>query len=106
MNELKQSVWDSNVLDELEFLNFTDENNHTVKVKFLDDEPQTGVNKYNTPTFTFDVLDMIINTAKQFTITSKRLMRNLKTHLPIEGKVFIIKRVGTGMDIDYEVTCE
>lgn len=106
MKENVQSVWDSNELDEMEFLNFTVDNNHTVKVKFLIEEPERGVNKFNTPTFTFDVLDMISNTAKQFTITSKRLMRNLKTHLPIEGKVFTIERVGTGMDIDYEVKCE
>lgn len=104
MDQKEISVWDSNTLDEMEYLNFNDENNHTVKVKFLDNEPQVGINKFNTSTYTFGVLDMVSNTIKEFTITSKRLMRNLKTHLPLEGNIFDIVRVGSGMDTDYEVT--
>lgn len=103
MDQKDMSVWDSNELDEMEFLNFNDYNNHIVKVKILDNEPVRANNKFGTPTFTFDVLDIVTNTVKQFTITSKRLMRNLKTYLPIEGKVFTIERVGSGMETDYNV---
>ena len=102
----ENSIWNNGALDEMEFLNFSKENEYTIKVKFLDNEPQATNNKFGTPSFTFDVLDMITNTAKQFTITSKRLMRTLKSHLPIEGKTFDITRIGSGMDTDYEVVIE
>ena len=102
MTNEKDTVWYNGSLDEIEYIGFNKDNT-SISVKFLDDEPKLSVNKFNTVTYEFEVMDMKSKTVRIFTITSKRLMRTLKGFLPIAGKTFKIDRVGTGMDTDYEV---
>ena len=102
MSNTNDSVWNNGSLDEMEYVGFNKDNT-TLTLKFLDDEPKMSVNKFNTVTYEFEVMDMKSKTVRIFTITSKRLMRHLKEFLPIAGKTFKIDRVGAGMETDYEV---
>ena len=102
MTNEKDTVWYNGSLDEMEYIGFSKDNT-TITVKFLDDEPKLTVNKFNTVSYEFGVMDMTQKTVKVFTVTSKRLMRHLKEYLPIAGKTFKIERVGSGMETDYEV---
>lgn len=97
-----ESVWNDGTLDEMEYIGFNKDNT-SIRVKFLEDEPKISVNRFNTVTYEFDVMDMKQKTVKVFTVTSKRLMRTLKSFLPIAGKTFEIDRVGSGMETDYEL---
>ena len=101
-NENKESVWNNGSLDEMEYIGFSKDET-TISVKFLEDEPNLSVNKFNTVTYDFQVMDMSTKTVKVFGVTSKRLMRHLKAQLPISGKTFKIERVGDGMKTDYEL---
>ena len=104
-NTSRQStVWTSGELDETAFVKFEQSQNDTVKIKFLEQHPTPKQNQFGSVSYEFEVLDMDSQTIKTFGITSKRLMRMLGDHLPIEGKVFCIKRIGQGMDTTYEVT--
>ena len=98
----KNTVWYDGSLDEVEYIGFNKDNT-TLTLKFLNDEPKMSVNKFNTVTYEFEVMDTKSKTVRIFTVTSKRLMRTLKGFLPIAGKTFKIDRVGSGMETDYEV---
>lgn len=100
----ENTVWNDGSIDEQEYLTFKEENSFSIEVKFIDNEPSTGKNQFNTVKYDFEVIDMTDEKLKYFTVTSKRLMRALRTFLPIEGRIFKIVREGTGMEIDYTVT--
>lgn len=98
------NIWNDGSIDEVEFLGFSKENNNTVQYKFLENNPEAKVNKFGSPSWAFEVLDLDSQTVVTHTITSKRYMRHLREHIPLEGKSFCVKRDGEGMDIDYQVT--
>lgn len=100
----RQSVFDNGELDEQSgFVKFNENNNYTVKLQFLQAEPTKNVNQFKTEGYSFEVCDMDDNTVKPFNITSKRLMRTLGEHRPLENRKLMIHRVGEGMNIDYRV---
>ena len=98
------SIWDDGSIDEVEFLSFSKENNNTVQYKFLENNPEAKVNKFGSPSWGFEVLNLDSQTVVTHTITSKRHMRHLRDHMPLEGNSFCVKRDGEGTDIDYRVT--
>lgn len=102
MPEDKKSVWNSGQFDELEYLTHT-EKEDTVKPKFINDEPEINVNKFKSTSYDFEVLDTVKDTMKTYSVTSKRLMKTLESFTPLSGKTLSIKRIGSGMDTDYNV---
>lgn len=100
----KENVWTDGSLDEIEYIKFEDAKNRTVKVKFLENDPTSRKNKFDQACFDFQVMDLDTKTLKVFSVTSKRLMRELKTCLPLDGKDLCIQRMGSEMETDYNVT--
>ena len=107
-NEKKEQgsadVWTDGTLDEIQYVKFEQSKNNSVHVKFVDDNPIARKNKFNQASFDFEVQDMDNKEMKCLSVTSKRLMRVLKTYLPLSGKELCIQRTGTEMETDYNVT--
>lgn len=102
----ENSVWD-NVQpengEEREFVNFA-ENENKVKLTFETDHPRVGENKFGKTTYYFDVIEH--DMPKVMSVTSMRLMNELKERLPLQGKILEIERVGEGYDTHYRVNVE
>jgi len=73
-----------------------------VLIKFESSEFLVGLNTFNKTSYTFSVTEDGVD--KLMGVTSKRLMLKLKAYHPLAGKTFMIKRIGTSMDTDYDVT--
>lgn len=99
----KFTVWDDGSLNEIQYMKFDDTNDMTVEIKFLENDPTCRKNKFNAGCYDFEVLDVKEQTIKTLSITSKRLMRLLREHIPLEGKIMSIQRTGVDMDTDYVI---
>jgi len=97
-------VWTDGSLDEIQYIKFLEEKNNTVQVKFVDNNPIARKNKFNQSSFDFEVQDVDNKEMKCLSVTSKRLMRILKSYLPLSGKSLCIQRTGAEMETDYNVT--
>jgi len=97
------SVWGNGELDEIEYIKFEGKGDVSVKVQFLDDDPEIRKNQFSSKTFDFEVMDFESKTLKTLSITSMRLMRKLRGFVPLQGKDFCITRKGAGMNTDYDV---
>jgi|LGOV01.1.fsa_nt_gb hypothetical protein len=97
MDNIEAGDWDK--IEEIVFVKF---DQGIPRMRFRDDKFITGTNAYGNQTWTFDVIEG--KEDKMLSITSKRLMLKLKEARPLEGKIFDIERVGSGMETDYKLT--
>ena len=96
IDEVELGSW-----DEIEPIQYVSFDQGKVTVRFTTDTFTKGLNKFKKTAYAFSVVEG--KSDKILTITSKRLMLKLKEHLPLEGKVFEIVRIGEGMDTDYTI---
>ena len=103
-NEKLADPWEQ--ISDKEYVSFDPEkNNNVIEITFIDNKfipkvsPQFGNTQYE-----FEVIETSEpKVIKLFSPSSARLMRQLKKHLPLEGKTFKIERYGEGFLTDYEI---
>jgi len=86
--------------EDREFLNFE---KGSIEVLFESNDFRTGENKFGNTQFYFDVRDNG-GEKKVLGTSSKRLMAELKSHLPLKDKRLNIERLGSGFDTTYKIT--
>jgi len=102
--ENDENVWESQELDEIEYIKFASSGESSVDVKFVTPDPTVSKNQFGTKAYDFEVMDLKTEDIKILSVTSIRLMRKLREFVPLEGKDFCITRRGKAMDIDYDLT--
>ena len=122
MSEETGFTWDAMKIETFDFVNIVKDiatGNGEIKLTFLEDEPckvKKGT-KYDNTNFMFkvfvpkgvhyrDMQNIEVKSdgeEKVFTVSSMRLMTELKEHLPIANKTIKIVGTGTGMKTNYEV---
>ena len=105
-NEKPQLDWKS-VRPMLPVVDLNDSKQHSLE--FLNNEPYvfTKTKLFNNKpkeitTFMFSVREA--NETKTFFVSNNKLLRQLKTHDPLQNKVLNVTRTGKGMDTKYTVT--
>lgn len=88
--------------EDIQEVEWVDWKQGSVRVTFETSEFLVGLNTFDKQSYTFSVTEGGIE--KLMGVTSKRLMLKLKAYHPLEGKSFTIKRIGSNMETDYEVT--
>lgn len=96
------SVTEIGSFDDIEEVEFVKFGEGFVRVRFTSSEFLVDRNVYGTKNWTFSVVEG--KSDKLLSITSKRLMLKLKNYHPLEGVVLDIRRIGAGMETDYDVT--
>ena len=98
------SIWD-NLPESENYIKFTPDNGFKQRVQFIDNEPtqKPSAFKKDKMDYEFEVVDLLTPepTVKTWSVSSIKLMRQLSAHLPLEGRIFDVQRVGEGLNIDY-----
>lgn len=96
-----KDVWDE-IEDEEPFFSFRETND--IKIKFLSDDfvkDKTEFEGNEVAQFNFEGLDLKDNEVKILSVTSKRLMRQLKQMKPLKDRKFTITRIGSKFHTKY-----
>lgn len=104
---LPKSVWGSLPEESDGYMKFTSENQNSIRVRFIDNEPRQAPSKFNKEqmVYEFEVIDLSVTTpeVKIWSVSSIKLMRQLESHIPLDGKSFNVIRSGEGMTTEYTV---
>ena len=100
----ENTFWDK-IVEKSPFLKFTPENNYTLKVKFLGNNPDEQMNQFGSVQYNFECIDKDDKDPhiSILSVSSNRLMLELKKHSPLDEKEFVIHRTGTGFKTEFQV---